>query len=619
VWRELPGPHRRRTAGAWLVSRRRLFYGGVGPCLGDEPHARVQLAAGHRRLRAFQHLHTTGSNGEYATFPVDIQILNDQAMADIAWEENARRKNLSPIEEAQALQQALDRFGWTQTELGQRWGLSQSAVANKLRLLKLPTDAQRAIRSGQISERHGRALLKAAGKSLRIYARAAEAILPDTAPPKAAEKARAMIKASHYWQTHTDNNPRCHACGRPATRVSGQAYQAILNTGVRSYLCLACYRAATGWSPPSATEAEQAVQRAIRNESKRLDIATWPLDEIVGQGDPQIRSARCTGCHLRETSNGTEWCLDRTCFRRKEDVHWYGYLVTRLREHLQATFNATAPAHDGHAGHAGYDLLAEDEIDVSLIQSGTCAPGKCKRLRFRHVTYESSRHIRPCPDLPFIYNCDNTSSHRACQRRHLKNQQTQNETAAQERARRATETRQKNARALLTRAQQGLAQALLAGHPGVWHELARRVDQRPKDGQPATDSAHQVAAWLLLTLKQQLDHTQWSKKDSGEQFTNTLHGRMAHWGVAIPPTPIDLVHQIEQTERLIFDRADHPRPGLTPEQISSNINNVNKISIQLEKMHQQISTDNYYRLAKRLAALEQTLKNISREITGPGP
>jgi len=331
--------------------------------------------------------------------------------------------------------------------------------------------------------------------------------------------------------------------------------------------------------------------RAIQSESKRLDLADWPPDTIVGQGDPQIRSARCTGCQLCETRESVEWCLDRTCFRKKED-YWYSYLVTRLHQHLRTTFGDTAPAQDGHAGHAGYDLLAEDEIDIALIQSGTCAPGKCKRLRFRHVTYQSNRHIRPCPNLPFIYNCDNTNAHRACQRRYLRNQQTQNETAAQELARRATETRQKNARALLTRAQQGLAQALLAGHPG---------------------------AWLLLTLKQQLDHTQWGEKDSAEQFANTVRGRMAHLDVAIPPAPIDLVHQIERIERLIFDRADHPRPGLTPEQISSNIDNVNKISIQLEKMHQQISADNYYRLAKRLAALEQALKNISREITGPGP
>jgi len=137
-------------------------------CLRDDPTAVVELAAGHRRLRAFAQLAAAG-HAEYATFPVDLCPLDDEEMADVAWEENAKRKDLSAIEEAEAMQRAMACFGWTQAELGRRWGLSQSAVANKIRLLGLPDDAQAAIRAGQLSERHGRALLAAAAKSQRIY------------------------------------------------------------------------------------------------------------------------------------------------------------------------------------------------------------------------------------------------------------------------------------------------------------------------------------------------------------------------------------------------------------------------------------------------------------------
>jgi hypothetical protein len=80
-------------------------------------------------------------------------------MADIAWEENAARKDISPIEEARAIRTAEKRFGWTQTEIARRWNLSQSAVSNKRRLLQLPAAIQTMILNGDIGERHGRALL----------------------------------------------------------------------------------------------------------------------------------------------------------------------------------------------------------------------------------------------------------------------------------------------------------------------------------------------------------------------------------------------------------------------------------------------------------------------------
>lgn len=134
-------------------------YGGALSCLGDEPLAIVELAAGHRRFRAFQHL-AAGGNAEYATFPVDIQVLDEKAMDAIAAAENANRDDLSVIEEALSLQRAMEHFGLSQAEVGaRRGGLTQAAVSNKIRLLALPDWCQRLIHEGQLSERHGRAVL----------------------------------------------------------------------------------------------------------------------------------------------------------------------------------------------------------------------------------------------------------------------------------------------------------------------------------------------------------------------------------------------------------------------------------------------------------------------------
>jgi len=130
---------------------------GVYAYLDANPATRVELALGHRRKRAFAQLALT--NRTFATFPVDVALLEDQAMADIAWSENAKRIDLSDVERALAIEIAQRDFGWTQAQIGERWGLSQGAVANLLRLLRLPDKIQALIREGELTGRHGRALL----------------------------------------------------------------------------------------------------------------------------------------------------------------------------------------------------------------------------------------------------------------------------------------------------------------------------------------------------------------------------------------------------------------------------------------------------------------------------
>lgn len=117
----------------------------------------VQLAFGHRRFRAFQEL--AKLNNDYQTFPVDIVVLDAQSMADMAWQENKKRKDLNPIEEAEAIQRVMAEFEWSQGEVGKRWDLTQGAISNKLRLLGLPEQVKNLIRNGTVTERHGRALL----------------------------------------------------------------------------------------------------------------------------------------------------------------------------------------------------------------------------------------------------------------------------------------------------------------------------------------------------------------------------------------------------------------------------------------------------------------------------
>lgn len=121
---------------------------------------KVQLAFGHNRLAAYRRLaELEPSNGEWTVMPLMIQNLTDEQMAMMAWSENAARKDLTSIEEATAIQRDIESFGWTQEQAAEKLGLARATVANKLRLLKLPAEVQKAVEEGKISERQASAIL----------------------------------------------------------------------------------------------------------------------------------------------------------------------------------------------------------------------------------------------------------------------------------------------------------------------------------------------------------------------------------------------------------------------------------------------------------------------------
>lgn len=124
---------------------------------------RVQLAYGHSRLEAFRWLETVKSHsnlfGDWRKMPVVIRELTDEEMARRGVSENLARKDLNAIEEAHAMRRFRDEFKKTSGEIGEIFGLAESTVRNKIRLLNLPEAVQQDLRRGLISEGTGRALL----------------------------------------------------------------------------------------------------------------------------------------------------------------------------------------------------------------------------------------------------------------------------------------------------------------------------------------------------------------------------------------------------------------------------------------------------------------------------
>ena len=114
---------------------------------------KYELVAGERRLRAAKLAGLT-------ELPCILLDLNMEDAGLLALVENLQRKDLDFIEEAEGLRSLIRSYGMSQEEAARCISKSQSAVANKLRLLKLPEDVLEKLRSAGLTERHGRALLR---------------------------------------------------------------------------------------------------------------------------------------------------------------------------------------------------------------------------------------------------------------------------------------------------------------------------------------------------------------------------------------------------------------------------------------------------------------------------
>ena len=113
---------------------------------------KYQLIAGERRFRASQ-------IAGLKELPAFVRIANDQQMLEMALVENIQRENLNPIEVAISYKRLIEEIKLTQEECSERVGKNRSTITNFLRLLKLPSEIQKGLKEGTISNGHAKALL----------------------------------------------------------------------------------------------------------------------------------------------------------------------------------------------------------------------------------------------------------------------------------------------------------------------------------------------------------------------------------------------------------------------------------------------------------------------------
>lgn len=122
---------------------------------------RFQIIAGERRWRASQIAGLTA-------LPAYIRTISDESIMEMALVENIQREDLNAIEIALAYQHLLENDGMTQEKVSERVGKSRAAIANYVRLLRLPAQIQLALQKKEIDMGHARALLSLDSPSLQI-------------------------------------------------------------------------------------------------------------------------------------------------------------------------------------------------------------------------------------------------------------------------------------------------------------------------------------------------------------------------------------------------------------------------------------------------------------------
>src|SRR6266705_5934087 len=123
---------------------------------------KYQLVAGERRLRA-------AKIAGLKDVPAYIRQANDRELLELALLENLQREDLNAIEISLSYKRMMDELELTQEQVAETMGKDRSTVTNYIRLLKLPPDIQVAVRNGELSMGHARALINVDSVNKQIY------------------------------------------------------------------------------------------------------------------------------------------------------------------------------------------------------------------------------------------------------------------------------------------------------------------------------------------------------------------------------------------------------------------------------------------------------------------
>lgn len=181
-------------------------YGILQPLTVRRTPGGYQLVAGERRMRAAR-------MAGLREVPCLVAQVDEQDAGMLALIENLQRRDLDCFEEAAAIARLISRYGLSQEQAAEKLGKSQSAVANKLRLLRLSEPVRDSLRQAHLTERHARALLRLGGETEQLAGTGGDRrTQPERGPDGELHRAAAGAGTGHA----APEPPHLHHQGRAA-------------------------------------------------------------------------------------------------------------------------------------------------------------------------------------------------------------------------------------------------------------------------------------------------------------------------------------------------------------------------------------------------------------------
>lgn len=324
-----------------------------------DPSYTVQLSFGHNRLAAYRYLYDLRENsdipGDYSRLPIEIRNLTDQQMALMAWSENEKRRDVTPIERARAIEKRMADFDWSVADVAEQLGLARPTVSNILRLLKLPQEIQAALSNGDISVRVASALLP-------IYE------LPEHIITQANQD---------YW-----NSPK-----------------SIVKNALNG---------------ESSDRIRSQVETLYRNNTRLLQDAEFKLDDVFPENltvsgydfeglNCTVYCGTCRNCDRRLKHDGNI-CLDPDCFRAKTALYRRNYLASAA---YAIDIEVSDPTKGGNVS-----MFSFWQADVvKKIVAGKCS-NLCLVYSQQPITSSDARHVPGFPHA--LIACDKRNNSCTC-------------------------------------------------------------------------------------------------------------------------------------------------------------------------------------------------------------
>ena len=201
-------------------------YGILQPITVRQKNDKYELIAGERRFRA-------AKLASFKTIPAIIQDMTDESSAVLALLENLQREDLNFIEEAMGYESLIKEHSFTQQQLAEKLGKNQSTIANKLRILRLPSDIKIKLVENGLTERHARALLKLPTEDLMRDI--LDKIIKNELTVKKTEKLITdLIESLQVADEDKKQSVKASMGIKIYLNTMKQAFDAILNTGIKA-------------------------------------------------------------------------------------------------------------------------------------------------------------------------------------------------------------------------------------------------------------------------------------------------------------------------------------------------------------------------------------------------